>query len=136
MPYTLIGEKTLYKQVVTKLPDYLDNGIIKPGEETISYTTFNGWTEAMDGEESKVLANGNSNIDSQWLFTTEHLNTYKDYDTDTSKASVIYLTDPEQGRKKAIPYVVFDRQDWDVEDGFELLTSAFDYIIIRQDKLK
>ncbi len=136
MAFTLMGNEVLYKQSITKLPDYFNNGIMHEGEETFTYPTFSGWTEPMDGEEAQMLANGASSKDTRWLFTEENLNTYQDFESDSSKASLVYLSNPEEGRKKAVPYVVFDRQDWDVSSNFSLVNKSFDYIIIRQDKLK
>lgn len=136
--FDLLGEKTYYKEVVTKLPPYWDKGVLIEQPPTISYVTFLGWDEPFgnDSEESVILPSGVESSSSRWLFTTEKLKVHESFETSTGIADKIYLRNPETGRSKPQAYVIAKAEDWDVTDNFTLLEPSLDYVITREDKLK
>ncbi|CAH9012418.1 putative head-closure protein [Vibrio phage 424E50-1] len=136
MAFTILGDRqVVYKEVITKTPDWLDNGILKKGTETITYQEIECNHEPFDAEEAELTPTSVGSRDSRWLYTTELLNTYLDFETNSTMADKVYLTDPTRGRAKPQAYTVYDRESWEVTESFELLDSSYDYIIVREGKL-
>ena len=134
--WTLMGNRqTVYKEVISKTPDWWDRSILKKGEETITYLPIVCNHEPFEREEAELTPSGVGSTDSRWLYTEEVLDTYLDFDSDSSLASKVYLTNPEEGRKKPQAYVVYGKESWDATSGFEFISTGYDYIIIREGKL-
>ncbi len=136
MAFTLLGDRQIaYKEVITKTPDWLDNGILKKGEEVITYESFECNHEPFEAEEAELTPSGVSSRDSRWLFTPELLKTYRDFESDSGLADRIYLSNPEEGRRKPQAYTIYDKESWETTGSFTLVDSGYDYIIIREGKL-
>ena len=135
MAFTLLTGRTFYKEEVTQLEGYWDNGLFYEGEKTLTYPTFTGHWENVTSEESELLPKGVKTSTAIWLYTTEELKTYSDYETDSvEKADIIYLNDPTSGTRKARAYKVWESELWETGDEFSLIDEERSYICIREDK--
>jgi len=135
--YTLLSGQTVYKEVLTTGDGYWRDGVYFKGETLPTYTTLDKcFVEPMAKEELQVLPEGYSTRDVRWLLTDHVLNVASESPDDANYPDKVYLSDPEVGKKKTA-WVVFDREVWDEEENFEMLdTDSYDYVIVREDRLK
>ena len=135
MSFTLLKGRTFYKESIERLDGYWDNNLYHESEPVITYPTFTGNWEYVSPEESELLPEGAKTSNSIWIYTTEDLKTYSDYDTDSvEKADIIYLSDPESGTRKPRAYKVWEKEFWETGDDFVLVDEEYSYICVREDK--
>lgn len=133
--WTSLNKQVAYKEVITKLPDYWEDSLLKEGESTITYVEISCNHEKLGREDSEILPQGVRSTDARWLFTSERLNTHTDFETNVSKATKVYMSDPRNAISKPPAYVVWDVAEWEASSSFELIATEYDYIIIREGKL-
>lgn len=133
--WSLIRQKTFYLEVKTKLPDYWEDGLLKKGDEIVDYTEILGWDEPMGNEDTELLPSGVTYRDAKWFYSEVSLKTYLDYDDMSQYCDRIFLQDPRVFGKKAKAYEVYGKEDYGDSDGFTLLDSSHDYIIVKEGKL-
>jgi len=133
--FTLLQDDPLYLKVTTPDPNAgLINGVWYNGVPTITYTEFEGIFEPYGkGDYNRILPEGVSSSAAINVFTEQLLDTHLDLE-DATKASIIYIEDPELNQK-AYPYVIFYKMPWTKNKGFSLLTGHLEYVAIRQEKL-
>ena len=136
MAFELLNARLIYKEEVSYTEPYWRRGVFYEGGETITYTNIEGFVEPHgSGESAVVLPAGVSSSDAKVLYTESQLQSYLDFDGDASMADRIYLTDPRVGKDMKHTYVVYEKEDWQVPEGFTLLNSTGSYILIREGKL-
>lgn len=137
MAFELLKGGSVWLKQSTKLPDYWENGVYHEGDETVSYKELKAcFVEPMTPEEAELSMSGVSSSEMQWLLTDETLKTYRDFETDSSLADVVYLSNPETGRVKPQAWVVYEIQIFENYDDFELIeASGHDYVIVKEGKL-
>ncbi|AUR91496.1 head-closure protein [Vibrio phage 1.161.O._10N.261.48.C5] len=135
--FTLMNGQSIWVERVTSGSGYWDSGVYHNGEEVITYDQLQGnFVEPMSKDELEILPEGLSSKSARWLLTDHVLNVASESPDDASYPDKVYLSDPEVGKKKTA-WVVFDRETWDEEENFEMLdTDSYDYVIVREDKLK
>ncbi|QZI90007.1 hypothetical protein MYOV057v1_p0092 [Vibrio phage 184E37.1] len=137
MSFTLLSGQTIWVERKTTWGGYWLDGTYHFGEEVITYETLDKcFVEPVSGEETEILPEGLSSKSARWLLTDHVLNVASENPDDANYPDKVYLSDPEVGKKKTA-WVVFDRETWDEEENFEMLdTDSYDYVIVREDKLK
>ena len=134
--FTLMNGQSIWVERVTWGSGWWSDGVYHTGEEVITYEVLtDNFVEPMDGEEVQASAAGYSTSDVRLLLTDHVLNTYRENQDNAAHADKIHLRDPESG-KKSTPWVVWDTESWDADDGFTMLTSGNNYILVREDRLK
>ena len=135
--YTLLSGQTIWVERKTTGSGYWDSGVYHVGDEVITYEAKTGnFIEPMSKDEMEILPEGLSSKSARWLLTDHVLNVASESPDDANYPDKIYLSDPEVGKKKTA-WVVFDREVWDEEENFEMLdTDSYDYVIVREDRLK
>ncbi len=137
MAFTLITEDVFYKEDTTYEEPYYLRGVYYEGSEITTYPTLSGTIEPYSaGEGAIMLPSGTRSSDAKILYTEEILNTYSDFGAESGMADKIYLVDPSIAKHPPQPYVVFEVDDWSVNSGFTLISSARSYLLIREGKLK
>lgn len=135
--FTLLKGKTLYKQILTSLPPYWDNGLLIKPEPTITYETIlNCNVEPLDPEETELLPAGIKTKDTKWLYTPAKLKTYKENNDDIQKADKVYLVNPETASTKPVTYIVWDSEEWDTASDFQLIADEHSYILIKEGVIR
>ncbi|AUR92152.1 head-closure protein [Vibrio phage 1.170.O._10N.261.52.C3] len=131
MSFQLIKEFTFYKEVdSTPSGGSWVNGVwVEDTEGNTTYAPFPGTEEPyLQGESSLILPEGVDSSRAKTLFTKEPLKTHSS--VGATLADKIYLVNPEENPNAEV-YVVRDVQDWRVNSGFELFTSQFEYLCVR-----
>lgn len=135
MSFTLLKDKDVYLESIVESGSYVSGKWVEDDPE-VSYEAFKGLPEPYTkAETSIVLPEGVKNSESFLLYTSKELYTHNDLDGIARTASIVYLDNPEED-DTAKPYVVFDAEYWDANEGFSLLTDQdYYYVLVRQDKL-
>ncbi len=135
--FTMLQGQTIWVERKTTGGGYWLDGVYHRSDEVITYEQLQGnFIEPMDKDELEILPEGLSSKSARWLLTDHVLNVASESPDDANYPDKVYLSDPEVGKKKTA-WVVFDREVWDEEEDFEMLdTDSYDYVIVREDKLK
>lgn len=133
--WSLINKKTYFLEVKTRLPDYWEDGLMKKGDETVSYVEITGWDEPFDRQDTELLPSGVRSTDARWFYSEADLKTYLDYDDRAQYCDRVYLEDPRIIGKKAKAYEVYGKEDYGASDNFSFLDTAHDYVIVKEGKL-
>ena len=134
MPYELLTSRTLYRKIETVTEDsaWVDGVYYPTTSTTVTYEEFLGDFEPVgSGERKTVTPAGFNSEESIWVFSQVELNTTRNLNDNIVEGDVIYLQDPT-----TVPdtpaYIVFNKETWLTNDGFELLdTDTYDYVGIR-----
>ena len=134
--FTLLKDSTFYKENKSTPDGAYVNGRWVEGETIYTYDPIEGIREPYSkAESSSSLPEGVKSSESFKLYTESELYTHNDLEGTARVADIIYFQNPEIV-STAHPFVVWDKEAWDANDGFELLTGDYGYyILIRQDKL-
>lgn len=135
MGFELLKDDTVYLETRVETGSYV-SGTWVEGDDEITYTAFDGLSEPNNKAISSfVLPTGVKNSETMFLYTSEDLYTHSDIGDSARVASIVYLENPETNTS-ALPYVVFDKEPWGNNAGYQLFdTNDYLYILIRQDKL-
>lgn len=135
-PYIILVDRTLYKLVETSTSDgNWEDGVYFEGSfPVITYTPFKGEFEPLSTGESRfVLPEGINSEDAVIVFSDVELELAINNNGVVSGGDSIFLQDPVIF-PNAIEYVVFNKEDWLTNTGFELLdVDSYDYICIRRE---
>jgi len=136
MPYELLTKRPLYRVVKSPTLDgeWID-GVYYPDTNTvITYEEFEGdWEPLSLGEQKRVLPEGVNSVQSIWVFTEVDLKISKNLDGLTQEGDIVYLEDPDLN-EYAPSYYIFNKEDWQTNDGFTLLENdTYDYVCIRRE---
>ncbi|AUR89076.1 head-closure protein [Vibrio phage 1.121.O._10N.286.46.C4] len=136
MAFELIKGSVVYVQDVATTEGYWHNGQYFKGEEATTYRAIPSCTvEPLTPEESELLPTGIKTYDTRWLYTAERLRTFRESNEDASRADVVYLSNPEEGRARPQAYTVLHSEFWDGGDDFVFIDEEHSYIIVKEGKL-
>lgn len=134
--FRLLTTVPMWKQII-EYPDgdYVD-GVWVEGTPIVTYEEIQGRRQPYPRAESNmVLPSGVRSSDTQRLWTEQDLVVDNDLQGTSTVADVIYFEDPRVN-PVAHGYVVYDREDWDLQGSFKLINKDFNkYVCIRQEKL-
>ncbi|QXN60122.1 hypothetical protein KUA24_55 [Vibrio phage HNL01] len=134
--WQLLGEMTAYKQVLTALPPYFNNGVQITPEPQISYVPIQGHWEPFQPEEAELLPSGTKSRDAYWFFSEVDLRTHDDVETNYGVADKIYFSDPRTSRKKPSAYEVWRKEEWVDLPNFTLVDGTqHDYVVIKEGRI-
>lgn len=134
--FKLLSTVTMWKKVVIDT-GYFEYGLWIEGEPDITYEEIQGRRQPYPRAESNMnLPSGVTSKDTQRLWTEEELVVDNDLKGTSTIADVIYFEDPEVN-PDAWGYVVYDKEDWDLQGDFKLIKNDFNkFVCIRQEKLE
>lgn len=135
--FKLLTTVPMWKKVVEEGDgDFVDGVWVEDSEPNVTYFPVQGRRQPYPRAEANMnLPSGVTSKDTQRLWTEEDLVVDNDLSGKATIADVIYFEDPEVN-PSASGYVVYDREDWDLQGNFKLIKKDFNkYVCIRQEKL-
>lgn len=134
--FKLLRTVTMWKKVVIDT-GYFEYGLWIEGEPDITYEEIQGRRQPYPRAESNMnLPSGVTSKDTQRLWTEEELVVDNDLQGTSTIADVVYFEDPTLN-PDAWGYVVYDKEDWDLQGDFKLIKKDFNkFVCIRQEKLE
>lgn len=133
--FKLLSTVTMWKEVIEVGGDFVDG--LWAEDPTITYEEIQGRRQPYPRAESNMnLPSGVTSKDTQRLWTEQELVVDNDLQGTSTIADVIYFEDPTLN-PDAWGYVVYDKEDWDLQGDFKLIKKDFNkFVCIRQEKLE
>lgn len=130
--FRLLGTVPFWKRVITASTGDFDNGVWVEGTTTVEYEEYEcRWQPYNRGETEKVLPSGVKGRDIINLWTIEELAVADDLENLQTPPDIIYLENPNTN-PNAVAYSVEDKEDWNRQGSFRLISSDFNVYTCRR----
>lgn len=134
--FSFIGSRSFWLETKTNTGGQFVDGKWVDGIIEYTYTEYQCMREPYPrGNASEVLPAGVKSSDTYIISTFQDLKVHEDSTGIAHNADVIYFSDP-QTDSTAQAYIVFDKEEWEDNTGFQLISSGHGrYICIRREKV-
>lgn len=135
MSLQLIQDDTFWKKVDTNTGGW-SNGVFV-NNITTTYEELSGVKDPYQlGEKSFSLPEGVGSSDAYLLYTDEDLKVHKSLPSGSNLADVLifkYSGTDDDYNSVQDEYTVWDKMDWGGNTGFTLISSTYEYLVVRSN---
>lgn len=131
----LMATPQVFRENKTDVGGAFIDGVWTEGTIILSYTSIDGFVEPyVRSASSDVLPSGYKSSESLYLYTNTPIILHNDLPENQAMGDTIYIEDPTLN-PSAVAYLAYDKEPWQTNANFTLITQNYDKVIlVRKEK--